>query len=160
MTTHFAVVLVALILSACSPSSTYTPPQTQPDAAVQPPQNFCGSKQKHMPLLPFCTDTCVPDEQVFFFCTEKMGKIAYTRQFLTDRQAFGYSLEYKDSRCDTGGVLVWQLSYIEPQPTNASVGMMSNSTVNSDCSKEPLRAPFIDSNKDKLYYVPLATAPM
>lgn len=149
MRTRLNVVLLAT-LSACgvgTPTSPYLP---------QGDMNYCGAKGKKYIHLSDCTVRCVPDEQVFFLCTELRGKIAYTRQFLMQRQDFGYSLEYTagSAKCGDVAVSIWSLVPLQGL-TNASVGMTSDSSVENDCSQLPKHPPNIEMNLDRLYYVPI-----
>ena len=159
MRTLSATILSVSIACGCGD---YTPTKPTPtpvqDMAVapQPTTNYCGGKGKHYLHLTDCKDHCVPDEQVFFLCTELRGKIAYTRQYLTIRQSFGYSLEYKSgsARCGDVAVSVWSLAPLTGL-TNANTGKQSSSSVENDCSALPLGPPGIDKNQDHLYYVPV-----
>lgn len=149
---------------ACSPSTTPTGDDVVDMSRVatadqRQPDNYCGGNEKSKLWAQDCIAHCIPDEQIFFFCTEKRGKIAYTRQGLMVTQKYGYSLEIKTTSCQDVPVNVWQLVPLDPPPTNDNVGKMSASTVQSDCSAEPLKAPYVEMNLDRKYYVPVGPVP-
>lgn len=141
--------------TSCGVSTPGAPNPTL-DMTAPPAVSYCGGKGKHYAHLSDCVDRCVPDEQVFFFCTELRGKIAYTRQFLTIRQDFGYSLEFTagSQKCGDVATALWSLVPLQGL-TNANVGRMSASSVENDCSKLPKQAAYIEMNLDRLYYIPI-----
>lgn len=112
--------------------------------------SYCGPAGKSKLWQQDCTLRCVPDEPVFFYCTEKMGRLAYTRAGLKVPQQLGYSWE-SSGKCQDNDYLVWRLTPIA-RPSNVDVGMMSYSTTYADCSREPLHPPFIDGLTTNLFY--------
>lgn len=153
MRPHIAFALAALVVG-CGSAAPGSPPQPQSsvDMASASPA-YCGTRGKSAILLSSCNNGCVPDEQVFFLCTEKLGRIAYTRQALYKTQQFGYSLELDDARaCGDTPVKIWTLTPLQGL-TNASVGKMTPSAVDSDaCFGYVKQAAYIESNLDRLYY--------
>ena len=158
MLRHFLVLAVLLCLTNCDPNTHPVPNPTTPTdmATASTTPTYCGTNGKHYRHLSDCVDRCVPNEQVFFFCTEKRGRIAYTRQYLMIPQSYGYSLEYTagSAKCGDVAVSVWSLTSLQPAPTNANVGMMTWSSVESDCSALPMYPAYVEMNLDRLYYVP------
>lgn len=112
--------------------------------------SYCGSAGKSKLWQQDCTLRCVPDEPVFFYCTEKMGRLAYTRAGLKVPQQLGYSWE-SSGKCQDSDYLVWRLVPIA-RPSNVDVGKMSYSTTYADCSRETLHPPFIDNLTTNLFY--------
>lgn len=154
MRSHMAFAFVAFVGCGSAAPNPTDMRMTQPGADLAPASpTYCGAKGKTAILLSSCSDGCVPDEQVFFVCTEKRGRIAYTRQNLYKPQQFGYSLELDDARtCGDTPVKIWALTQLSPEPTAANAGKTTSSAIDSDtCLGLPVTSQFNFLN-DRLYY--------
>lgn len=109
---------VAVTPTACEPVA---PPTTNAVAQpAQPAQPYCGGNSGKKRWDTDCVSRCIPDEQVFVTCTEKMGRVFNTRQGLLTAQTYGWTWETATSsaqRCSDYTARIWKLTLIWPQPT-------------------------------------------
>lgn len=139
---------------------TLQPPHQDMAVTTKPTQPYCGGKGKAGLWLGDCSERCLPDEQIWFLCTEKRGMIAYTRAGLMATTEYAYNWEYPQTKCADSAYSVWKPVPIVPAPTNADTGQMSYDTLYTpNCAREALHPPYIDKNQDRRYYTVVAVSP-
>lgn len=163
-TCKYLAAAMLLSLTHCGDDTT-TVPTLQPPrqdmavAVVKPTQPYCGDKGKTGLWLSDCISHCLPDEQIWFLCTEKRGLIAYTRAGLMATTEYAYNWEYPQTKCLDSAYSVWKLTPIVPAPTNADTGQMSYDTLYTpNCAREALHPAYIDKNQDRRYYTVVAAS--
>ena len=114
------------------------------DAASRP--RFCGPNSATYLQANTCAPTCAPDYQLFFFCTEKLGKLAYTAAPVQH----GFSWELGNRECQRFPVKIWSLKPTA-RPSAVETGKHTISSVDSDCEKLPLQQPFLSDTNFQFY---------
>lgn len=137
------LLLPLALLAACG-----GPPESVRVAAPTPP--WCGSRGLVADVVGACAPSCLPDEELYFVCTERAGRIAHTRHGLTTPIRWGYSVEVHDSHCLRLPSAVWELTPIEV-PSADETGLTTGSTRYSDCQADDYRQPTLDPTE--LHYI-------
>lgn len=139
----------SLVLFACSPA-------TQPTQPNPPP--YCGSDDRSKPWDADCANRCIPDEQLYVTCTEKLGRVFNTRQGLSLIQSYGWTWETSaasSQRCGDYTARVWKLTPLLPQPTAATVavlfGRVTTTETSGECSDRVMTSMAVAT--DRIYYV-------
>jgi hypothetical protein len=143
--------LPIVLLAACG-----GPPESVRVAAPTPP--WCGSRGLVADVVGACAPSCLPDEEIYFVCTERAGRIAHTRHGLTTPIRWGYSVEVHDTHCLRLPSAVWELTPIEV-PSATETGITTNSTRYSDCQADDYGPPHFDFTEWHYRAVPAAPGP-
>lgn len=151
---RLAAVAAFTLTLAAQPCCDPTPPPTMlPTDAVRQP--YCGGKGATKRWDADCVSRCIPDEQIFATCTEKMGRVFNTRQGLLLAQSYGWTWETgvaSAQRCGDYTARVWKLTLIWPQPTAATVfGRVTTTETSGECS-DRVMTPMSVATGDRLYY--------
>ena len=132
--------LALLLLAACGgpPDPVWVAPPTPP---------WCGSRGLVADVVGACSPSCLPDEEIYFICSQTLGRIAHTRHGLTTPILWGYSVEIHDAHCLRLPSAVWQLTLLDPQPDAQSIGVSTGSTRYSDCQRDDYGPPTLDPSE-------------
>jgi len=146
--------LISLLVACSTPPLNLAPTDSgaadasTADAAQRP--RFCGPNSASYLQANTCAQTCAPDYQLFFFCTEKLGKLAYTAAPVQHLVTFGFSWELGNRECQRFPVKIWSLKPTA-KPSAAETGKHTISSVDSDCEKLPLQQPFLSDTNFQFY---------
>lgn len=144
------ILLPLVLLAACG-----GPPESVRVAPPSPP--WCGSRGLVADVVGACLPSCLPDEEIYFICSQTAGRIAHTRHGLTTPILWAYSVEVHDKHCLRLPSAVWELTLLDPQPTAQSVGLSTASTRYSDCKNDDYGPPTLDPTE--LHYSAVLAAP-
>lgn len=144
--------LLLLALAACG-----SPPESVRVAAPSPP--WCGSRGLVADVVGYCSPSCLPDEEIYFVCSQTAGRIAHTRHGLTTPIRWGYSVEVHDTHCLRLPSAVWELTLLDPQPTTQSIGIATPSARYSDCQEDSYGPHEIDPTELHYSAVPAVPGP-
>lgn len=120
---------------------------------------YCGSKGlRGVWGNGVCLPHCLPDEQIKFSCSFRLGLIAIGSPGQTAPQRFGFNVVADDEHCAHTPRQVWELTLLDPQPTNLTAGVVTPPSDKPDCMRA-YALPQIDGSGSLYYSIKPVSAP-